>query len=68
MENSKMKITQICNRRLNLNLSQSTFDAIEKIAIKDGRKPGSLARRILDEWVRLNKNKNNLTQKRKIQK
>ena len=50
-----MKIMQICTRRLNLNLSQRTYDVIEKLAVEDGRKPGSLARRILDEWAKENK-------------
>ena len=47
-----MKIMQICTRRLNLNLSPQTYNVIEKFAVKDGRKPGSLARRILEKWVK----------------
>ena len=50
-----MKIMQICTRRLNLNLSPRTYDVIEELAVEDGRKPGSLARRILDEWAKENK-------------
>jgi len=63
-----MKIMQICTRKLNLNLSPSTFDAIEKTAIEDGRKPGSLARRILDEWVEAKKDNKKLTRNKKSQK
>ncbi len=47
-----MKIMQICTRRLNLNLSPRTYDVIEKFAVADCRKPGSLARKILDEWAK----------------
>jgi hypothetical protein len=63
-----MKIMQICTKRLNLNLSQRTYDVIRKVALKDGRKPGSLARKILDEWANERVDKKTIDQKKKIQK
>lgn len=47
-----MKIMQICTKRVNLNLSPRTYDVIERVAVEDGRKPGSLARRILEKWAK----------------
>jgi hypothetical protein len=47
-----MKLMNICTKRLNLSLSPKTYNVIERLAIKDGRKPGSMARRILDEWAK----------------
>jgi hypothetical protein len=63
-----MKILKVCTKRLNLNISPVTFDAIEEIANEDGRKPGNLARIILDDWVKAKKSKNNLAQKKKFEK
>jgi hypothetical protein len=47
-----MKITKIFTKKLNLSLRPKTYNLIEKLAVEDGRKPGSLARRILDEWAK----------------
>ena len=53
-----MKIMQICTKRLNINLSPRTYNAIEKLAVENGRKPGNLARRILDDWAKKEKLRN----------
>ena len=52
-----MRIMRICTRRLNLNLSPKTYEEIQKIAKKEGRKAGNMARHILDKWANDNANK-----------
>jgi hypothetical protein len=46
-----MTIMQECQKNLNLNIKEETFEEIKKAAHKQGRKPGNLARLILEKWV-----------------
>ena len=50
-----MSIMQECQKNLNLNIKKATFEEIKKAAHKQGRKPGNLARWILEKWVEENK-------------
>lgn len=50
-----MKFKNQFTRRLSLNISPQTYAKIEKEAIKEGRKTGNFARRLLDRWAENNK-------------
>ena len=50
-----MKIMNECIKRLNLNIRQKTYEIIKNAAQKQGRKPGNLARLILEQWTENNK-------------
>ena len=49
-----MSIMQECIKRLNLNIKEQTFSEIQKEAKRVGRKPGNLARLILEKWEKEN--------------
>ena len=51
-ESLSMKFKNKFTRRLNLNISPQTYAKIEKEAIKEGRKAGNYARRLLDRWAK----------------
>ena len=46
-------------RRLNLYISPKTFDQLQRVAIQEGRKAGSLTRHLLNRWAesRINQKK-----------
>ena len=46
-----MNLMEKHTKRLNLYISYETYNELERIAISEGRKTGSLARNILDRWV-----------------
>jgi len=54
-----MTIMQECIKRLNLNIRNETYEQIKKVAHKEGRKPGNLARFILEKWAN-DRNQNQL--------
>jgi len=51
----KMSIMQECIKNLNLNLKEETYEEIYKVAQKKNRKPGNLARLILEKWAKENR-------------
>ena len=46
-----MTIMQARTKRLNLNVKEETYKEIKNVAYKVGRKPGNLARYILEKWA-----------------
>ena len=50
-----MTIMQECKKNLNLNIKEETYEEISRTAIKEGRKPGNLARLILEKWAKDNR-------------
>ena len=54
-----MSIMHECQKNLNLNIKKATFEEIKKAANKQGRKPGNLARIILEKWVEETRHKKN---------
>jgi hypothetical protein len=40
------------SKRLSLYICAETFDQLQRVALQEGRKTGSLARHILDRWVK----------------
>jgi hypothetical protein len=50
-----MEIMKQCTKRLNLNIKPTTYRFIAKVASHENRKPGNLARLILDKWVDQNR-------------
>jgi len=49
---SHMQLMKQFNKRLNLNISPKTYEKIKKVANKEGRKTGNLARQILERWAK----------------
>ena len=47
-----MEIMKICTKRLSLSLCPKTYAVLRKTAFEEERKPGSLARLILDKWAK----------------
>jgi hypothetical protein len=52
-----MSIMEECNKNLNLHIKEETYEEICRAAFKEGRKPGNLARMILEVWAK-NQKKN----------
>jgi hypothetical protein len=50
-----MSIMRECTKNLNLHVKEETYDVIQKAALKEGRKPGNLARMILERWAKKNR-------------
>ena len=56
---SLMNLMDKHTRRLNLYICPETYDKLQQVAIQEGRKTGSLARRLLNRWTenRINEKK-----------
>jgi hypothetical protein len=50
-----MSIMEECKKNLNLHIREETYEEIYRAALKEGRKPGNLARLILEKWAKENK-------------
>lgn len=50
-----MSIMSECKKNLNLHIKEETYDVIQRSALKEGRKPGNLARKILEGWAEENR-------------
>ena len=58
-EVKKMLVTEKYSKRMNILLTPKTHELLEQIAIQDGRKPGSLARHIIESWIEDKNKKSN---------
>ncbi len=47
-----MSLMKRFNKRLNLNVSRKTYEILRKVAYRENRKTGSMAREILEMWAK----------------
>ena len=50
-----MSIMKEYKKNLNLHIREETYEEICRAALKEGRKPGNLARLILEKWAKENR-------------
>ena len=47
-----MPLMKRFSKRLNLNISPKTYEVIRKVANRENRKTGSMAREVLEKWAK----------------
>jgi len=47
-----MPLMKRFSKRLNLNISPKTYEVIRKVANRENRKTGSMAREVLEMWAK----------------
>ena len=47
-----MPLMKRFSKRLNLNVSPKTYEVIRKVANRENRKTGSMAREVLEKWAK----------------